>query len=91
VGLGSGTAHDVRACWFGVDLSIMTCAIEGGAVPARAAGCTIAWDVRLCSLAEVVEHLGVKGRAGIIDGTEIRGYPAAGRKDRDEFVSSKAK
>ncbi|MGF0175964.1 transposase family protein [Streptomyces sp. Marseille-Q5077] len=34
------------------------------------------------------EHLGAAGRAGIIDGTEIRvRRPAAGRKDRDKCVS----
>ncbi|MFD3586840.1 transposase family protein [Streptomyces sp. NPDC058683] len=55
-------------------------------------GCTIAPDVRLHTLAEVIEYLGVDGRTGIIDGTEIRvRRPAAGRKDRDKFVSGKTK
>ncbi len=37
-------------------------------------------------------HLGASGKTGIIDGTEIRvRRPAAGRKDRDRFVSGKNK
>ncbi|MFD8060954.1 hypothetical protein ACFXA0_20410 [Streptomyces cyaneofuscatus] len=37
-------------------------------------------------------HLGETGRTGIIDGTEIRvRRPAAGRKDRDRFISGKNK
>jgi hypothetical protein len=48
--------------------------------------------VRLRSLAEVVDHLGASGTAGIVDGTEIRvRRPAAGRKDRDKFISGKNK
>ncbi|MGW3210100.1 transposase family protein [Streptomyces sp. NPDC001135] len=36
--------------------------------------------------------MGVSGQTGIIDGTEIRvRRPAAGRKDRDQFVSGKTK
>ncbi|WP_405576271.1 hypothetical protein [Streptomyces sp. NBC_01092] len=55
-------------------------------------GCTVAPGIRLCTLAEVIEHLGADGRTGIIDGTEIRvRRPAAGRKDRDRFVSGKTK
>ncbi|MEU9331021.1 hypothetical protein AB0D91_46175 [Streptomyces canus] len=54
------------------------------------ARCGPAPDVRLRTLAEVTEYLGVGGRTGIIDGTEIRmRRPAAGRKDRDKFVSGK--
>ncbi|WP_432198142.1 transposase family protein [Streptomyces sp. bgisy027] len=92
VSLRHGTTHDVLACWFGVDRSTITRAI-GEVRPLLAQrGCTIAPDVRLRTLAEVIEYLGVDGRTGIIDGTEIRvRRPAAGRKDRDKFVSGKTK
>ncbi|MFI0812107.1 hypothetical protein [Streptomyces echinatus] len=41
---------------------------------------------------EAVEYLGVDGRTRIIDGAEIRvRRPAAGREDRNEFVSGKIK
>ncbi|WP_405467653.1 transposase family protein [Streptomyces canus] len=92
VSLRHGTTHDVLACWFGVDRSTITRAI-GEVRPLLALrGCTIAPDVRLRTLAEVVEYLGVDGRTGIIDGTEIRvRRPATGRKDRDKFVSGKTK
>ncbi|MGW2586471.1 transposase family protein [Streptomyces virginiae] len=44
------------------------------------------------TLAEVIDHLGAGGQTGIIDGTEIRvRRPAAGRKDRDKFISGKNK
>ncbi len=57
-----------------------------------ARGCTIATGVRLRSLAEVIDHLGAGGQTGIIDGTEIRvRRPAAGRKDREKFISGKNK
>lgn len=92
VHLRRGTAHDVPACWFGVDRSAIIRAI-GGVRPLLAErGCTVSPDVRLRSPAEVVDHLGVTGKAGIIDGTEIRvRRPAAGHKDRDKFVSRKNK
>ncbi|MFE5894736.1 transposase family protein [Streptomyces sp. NPDC056462] len=92
VSLRHGTTHDVPACWFGVDRSTITHAI-GEVRPLLAQrGCTVAPAIRLGSLAEVIEHLGVGGRTGIIDGTEIRvRRPAAGRKDRDKFVSGKTK
>ncbi|MFF8848205.1 transposase family protein [Streptomyces sp. NPDC015127] len=55
-------------------------------------GCTISPGVRLRTLAEVIDHLGASGQTGIIDGTEIRvRRPAAGRKDRDKFISGKNK
>ncbi|WP_258047322.1 transposase family protein [Streptomyces sp. SM13] len=48
--------------------------------------------MRLRTLADVVDHLGASGTTGIIDGTEIRvRRPAAGRKDRDKFISGKNK
>ncbi|MGW5285008.1 transposase family protein [Streptomyces collinus] len=92
VHLRHGTTHDVLACWFGVDRSTITRAI-GEVRPLLAErGCTVSRDVWLRSLAEVVDHLGVTGKTGIIDGTEIRvRRPAAGRKDRDKFISGKNK
>nr|WP_252981058.1 transposase [Streptomyces chartreusis] len=85
-----GVTHDVLACWFGVDRSTITRAI-GEVRPLLAArGCTIAPGTRLRTLAEVIDHLGASGQAGIIDGTEIRvRRPAAGRKDREKFISGK--
>ncbi|TQJ37082.1 transposase family protein [Streptomyces sp. NBC_00080] len=55
-------------------------------------GCTVAPDVRLRTLAEVIEYRRAGGQTGIIDGTEIHvRRPVAGRKDRDKFVSGKTK
>jgi hypothetical protein len=55
-------------------------------------GCTLAAGVRLRTLADVVHYLGQSGETGIVDGTEIRvRRPAAGRKDRDKFISGKSK
>ncbi|WP_405185826.1 transposase [Streptomyces anulatus] len=92
VHLRHGVTHDVLACWFGVDRSTVTRAI-GEVRPLLAErGCTISPDVRLRTLAEVVDHLGATGKLGIIDGTEIRvRRPAVGRKDRDKFISGKNK
>ncbi|QTE03173.1 Transposase DDE domain protein [Streptomyces cyanogenus] len=92
VHLRHAVTHDVLACWFGVDRSTITGAI-GEVRPLLAQrGCTISPGVRLRTLAEVVEHLGTSGKTGIIDGTEIRvRRPAAGRKDRDKFISGKSK
>ncbi|MGW1185683.1 transposase family protein [Streptomyces drozdowiczii] len=85
-----GATHDALACWFGVDRPTVTRAIDEVRLLLAERGCTISPDVRLRTLAEVVDHLGATGRAGIIDGTEIRfRRPAAGRKDRDKFISSK--
>ncbi|XVV39310.1 transposase family protein [Streptomyces sp. CA-100214] len=85
-------SDDVLACWFGVDRPTITRAI-GEVRPLLAErGCTVSPDVRLRSLADVVDHPGASGSAGIIDGTEIRvRRPAAGRKDRDKFISGKNK
>lgn len=90
--LRHGVTHDVLACWFGADRSTITRAI-GEVRPLLAEwGCTVSPDVRLRSLAEVVDHLGASGTTGIVDGTEIRvRRPAAGRKDRDKFISGKNK
>ncbi|WP_353962188.1 transposase family protein [Streptomyces sp. NBC_00474] len=92
VHLRHGATHDVLACWFGVDRSTITRAV-GKVRPLLAErGCTISPDMRLRSLAEVVDHLGASGKTGIIDGTEIRvRRPAQGRKDRDKFISGKNK
>ncbi|MFB6525115.1 transposase family protein [Streptomyces sp. NPDC056399] len=88
--LRHGVIHDVSACWFGVDRSTITRAIGPGAASARRAGCTIGPGVRLRPLAEVVDHLGTGEQTGITDGTEIRvRRPAAGREDRDAFISGK--
>ncbi|MFC9262231.1 transposase family protein [Streptomyces hydrogenans] len=92
VHLRHGVTHDVLACWFAVDRSTITRAI-GEIRPLLAErGCTISPGVRLRTPAEVIDHLGANGKTGIIDGTEIRvRRPAAGRKDRDVFISGKNK
>ncbi|AVV47761.1 transposase [Streptomyces sp. P3] len=92
VHLRHGVTHDVLACWFAVDRSTITRAI-GELRPLLAArGCTVAPGSRLRTLAEVVDYLGASGQTGIIDGTEIRvRRPAAGRKDREKFISGKNK
>ncbi len=57
VHLRHGVTHDVLACWFGVDRSTITRAV-GEVRPLLAErGCTVSPDVRLRSLAEVVDHL----------------------------------
>ncbi|MFF8096213.1 transposase family protein [Streptomyces sp. NPDC016675] len=88
VHLRHAVTHDVLACWFGVDRSTITRAI-GEVRPLLAErGCVISPGARLRTLAEVVDHLGTSGKTGIIAGTEIRvRRPAAGRKDRDKFIS----
>ncbi|MFD8125419.1 transposase family protein [Streptomyces albidoflavus] len=92
VHLRHGATHDVLACWFGVDRSTITRAI-GEVRPLLAIrGCTVAPDIRLRTLAEVLDHLGASGQTGIIDGTEVRvRRPAAGRRDREKFISGKNK
>nr|WP_233841565.1 transposase [Streptomyces microflavus] len=92
VHLRHGVTYDVLACWFGVDRSTVTRAI-GEVRPLLAErGCTISPDLRLRTLAEVVDHLGATGKTGIIDGTEIRvRRQAVGHKDRDRFISGKNK
>ncbi|MEV6703053.1 transposase family protein [Streptomyces sp. NPDC051453] len=81
VHLRHGAAHDVLACWFGVDRSSITRAI-GEVRPLLAArGCTVAPGLKLCNLAEVVDYLGADGQSGIIDGTEVWvRRPAAGAR-----------
>ncbi|MFJ4871387.1 transposase family protein [Streptomyces sp. NPDC088757] len=81
VHLHYGATHDVLACWSGVDRSTIIRAIgEVRPLPAGR-GCTISPGVRLRTLPEVIDHLGVSGQTGIIDGTEIRvRRPATGRK-----------
>ncbi|GAA2563787.1 transposase family protein [Streptomyces koyangensis] len=92
VSLRHGVTHDVLACWFGVDRSTITRAI-GEVRPLLAErGCPVAPGLRLRTLAEVIDHLGADGATGIIDGTEVRvRRPAAGRKDREKFISGKNK
>ncbi|MEU6622036.1 transposase family protein [Streptomyces litmocidini] len=92
VHLRHGVTHDVLACWFNVDRSTITRAI-GEIRPLLAErGCTISPGVRLRTLAEVIDHLSATGKTGIIDGSEIRvRRPAAGRKDRDRYISGKNK
>lgn len=92
VNLRHGATHDVLACWFGVDRSTITRAI-GEVRPLLAErGCAIGPGLRLRTLAEVIDHLGANGQTGIIDGTEVRvRRPAAGRKDREKFISGKNK
>ncbi|WP_242000063.1 transposase [Streptomyces klenkii] len=92
VHLRHGTTHDVLACWFGMDRSTITRAISEVRPLLAERGCTISPDLRLRTLAEVVNHLGATGKTGIIDGTEIRvRRPATGRKDRDKYISGKTK
>ncbi|MER6821261.1 transposase family protein [Streptomyces cellulosae] len=92
VHLRHATTHDALACWFSVDRSTITRAIAEVPPLLAERGCTISPGVRLRTLAEVIDHLGTDGKTGIIDGTEIRvRRPAAGRKDRDKFISGKNK
>ncbi|MFE3186005.1 transposase family protein [Streptomyces violascens] len=72
VHLRHGTPHDVLACWFGVDRSTITRAI-GEVRPLLAErDCTVVPGLKLRGLAEVIDCLGADGRAGIIDGPEVR-------------------
>ncbi|MEU9575593.1 transposase family protein [Streptomyces massasporeus] len=90
--LRHGATHDVLACWFGVDRSTITRAISEVRPLLAERGCSVSPGIRLQTLAQVVDHLGTTGKTGIIDGTEIRvRRPAAGRKDRDKFISGKNK
>ncbi|WP_328380077.1 transposase [Streptomyces sp. NBC_00440] len=92
VHLHHGATPDVQACWFGVDRSTITRANSEVRPLLAQRGCTVTPDIRLGSLAEVIEPLGANGPTGIIDGTEIRGRrPATGRKDREKFISGKNK
>ncbi|WP_308114593.1 transposase family protein [Streptomyces sp. ISL-12] len=92
VHLRHGVTHDVLACWFGVDRSTITRAVSEVRPLLAERGCTVSPDVRLRTLADVVDHLGASGTTAIVDGTEIRvRRPAAGRRDRDKFISGKNK
>ncbi|WP_189828577.1 transposase family protein [Streptomyces finlayi] len=92
VHLRHGATHDVLACWFGVDRSTITRAVNEMRPLLAERGCTVSQGVRLRTLAEVVSHLGRSGKTGIIDGTEIRvRRPAAGSKGREKFISGKNK
>ncbi|MFD4632515.1 hypothetical protein ACFVYR_30190 [Streptomyces sp. NPDC058284] len=60
------------ASWFGVDRSTVTRVI-GEVRPLLAErGCTVAPDIRLRTMADVIQYLGASGWAAIIDATEIR-------------------
>ncbi|MER5279321.1 transposase family protein [Streptomyces sp. NPDC002809] len=61
VHLRHGVTHDVLACWFGVDRSTVTRAIGEVRLLLAERGCTISTDVRLRTLAEVIDHLGQAG------------------------------
>ncbi|MDX3641719.1 transposase family protein [Streptomyces sp. MB09-02B] len=92
VSLRHGATHDVLACWFGVDRSTITRAIDEVRPLLAERGCTVASGLRLRTLADVIDHLGADGQTGIVDGTEVRvRRPATGRKDRDKFISGKNK
>ncbi|MET9601925.1 transposase family protein [Streptomyces sp. NPDC006459] len=90
VHLRHGAAHDVLACWFGVDRSAIPRAI-GEVRPLLAArGCTIAAGIRLRSPVEAIDHLGASRETGITDGTGIRARrPAGSRKDWEKSTSGK--
>ncbi|MFE3169446.1 transposase family protein [Streptomyces sp. NPDC059224] len=86
------TTHDVLACRFGVDRSTITRAIVEVRAPARRAGMHRQPRRSAAKSGRSRRSLGVTGKAGIIDGTEIRvRRPAAERKDRDRFISGKNK
>lgn len=55
-----GTTHDVLACWFHMDRSTVTRAINEVRPLSAERGCTITSDIRLRTLAEVVDHLGAR-------------------------------
>ncbi|MFG2775007.1 transposase family protein [Streptomyces sp. NPDC048350] len=76
VHLRHGVTHDVLACWFGVDRSTVTRAINEVRPLLAERGCTVSPGVRLRSLADVIDHLGASGTTGIVDGTEIAGHTA---------------
>ncbi|MEU6882928.1 transposase family protein [Streptomyces sp. NPDC046712] len=57
VHLRHGVTHDVLACWFGVDRSTITRAVNEVRPLLAERGCTVRPDVRLRTLAEVVDHL----------------------------------
>ncbi|MFD1832544.1 transposase family protein [Streptomyces desertarenae] len=87
-----GTTHDVSACWFGVDRSTITRAVGEVRILLAERGCTVAPGVRLRTLAAVIDRLGANSKTGIIDSIEIRvRRPAAGRRDREAFISGTSK
>ncbi|WP_432041022.1 transposase family protein [Streptomyces chartreusis] len=93
VSLRHGTTHGCWAAgseWTAPPSPVPS--VRCGAAAARAAGLHRRPGTCLGSVAEVIGHLDADGRTGIIDGTEIRVRRlAAGLKDRDRFVSGKAK
>jgi hypothetical protein len=83
----------VLADWCGVSRSTITRAVRDKVRPLLAErGCTVAGEIRLRTLTDVVAHLGASGRLGLLDATEVRvRRPAAGRAGRNRFVSGKAR
>ncbi|MEU0382173.1 transposase family protein [Streptomyces cyaneofuscatus] len=61
VHLRHAATHDVLACWFDVDRSTISRAV-GEVRPLLAErGCTVSQEVRLRTLAEIIDHLGADG------------------------------
>ncbi|MCX5058991.1 transposase family protein [Streptomyces sp. NBC_00452] len=56
VHLRHGVTHDMLACWFGADRSTITRAVNEVRPLLAERGCTVTPDVRLRSLAEVINH-----------------------------------
>ncbi|MEU5103184.1 transposase family protein [Streptomyces sp. NPDC021354] len=81
VHLCQAVTHDVLACWLYVDRSTITRAIGEVRRLLAERGRSISPDVRLRTLAEVVDHLGATGKTGIIDGTEVRVRRPGGRTE----------
>lgn len=92
VHLRHGVTHDVSACWFGVDRSTVTRAINEVRPLLAQRGSQVEPGSRLRALAEVIEYLGASGQSAIIDATEVRvRRPAAGTDGHDRFVCGKSK
>jgi hypothetical protein len=92
VHLRHGITHDVLACWFRVSRSTITRAISEVRPLLAERGCTVEGGLRLRTLADVVAHLGARGRVGLLDATEVPvRRPAAHEAGRHRFVSGKAR
>jgi len=62
VHLRHATTHDVPACWFAVDRSTITRAIQEVLPLPAERGCTVSPGLRLRTLAEAIDHLGTDGK-----------------------------